>query len=468
MKAVFKKETFFSSSRKKLFAFHEQPEAFRLLTSAFPDITIKSTASSIKPTGEPVRFITKFLFLKFTFEMLHTEYEKNVLFVDEQQKGLFSSWRHEHKFYQAGWQGDQSSLLVDGIEFGHPFLFLFKPFVMHRLKKVFTSRSRITQQEVSKMLPEENKLSGKSIIVTGATGLIGKRITEILIEKGTKPVLFVRNIEKTRKLFGDKAEYALWDVSKPGEKEWKKYINNADGIIHLAGIPLFKQRWSDAFIKSAEQSRLEGTKMLVDAIANCEKRPPVFVSASAVGYYGSNPDRTVDESTQNGHDILADICVHWEKEAMRAKELGVRTAVIRIGIVLSSQSGALKEMLPLFQFGMGGVLGHPDYWFNWIHIEDIARIFVMALLNRNMNGAYNGVAPNPVQNVNFVKALGRAMHRPTLMRFPVWALKIIIGRAAEFLSGGPKASAKKVQDEGYTFFYDEVGPALENVLREGH
>jgi uncharacterized protein (TIGR01777 family) len=190
------------------------------------------------------------------------------------------------------------------------------------------------------------------------------------------------------------------------------------------------------------------------------------VSASAVGFYGADPDRTVDESTGSGKDLLADICIKWENEAMRAEEFGVRSSIIRIGIVLSSQSGALKEMLPLFMTGMGGILGHPDYWFNWIHIEDIARIFGMALFNKNMKGAYNGAAPNPVKNINFVKALGHVMRRPTLMRFPVWALKIIIGKAAEYLSGGPKVARTKIENEGYNFFFRELRPALENVIRE--
>ncbi|MCP4605707.1 MAG: TIGR01777 family protein [Proteobacteria bacterium] len=465
MRSQFKKASFFSVPKRELFEFHERDDAFSVLTPASENIEVQSTASTLAPSDEVVRFAVNFGPLKFRFENIHTAYEPFELFVDEQRKGLFSEWRHEHGFKEAGWEKDPASMLNDKIDYAHPLLRLFNPFVKHRLGHLFEYRHRATEREVHMGSKTNEELSKKRVVITGATGLIGKRITQILIEKGAHVIVFARNEKKVNELFGDEVTCVHWDFSEPETGDWKDHLAKADSVIHLAGTPLFKQRWNAKFKQEMEQSRVMGTRQLVEAIIESDRKPNSFVSASALGIYGTDPQRTVDESASPTDDLLARICINWENEAKRLETQGVRTVQMRIGIVLSTESGALKELLPLFRTGMGGTMGHAHRFINWIHLEDVARISVMALLNDEMRGPYNAVAPRPVENAEFAKAIARVLRRPNLMKYPPSLLKIIIGEAGEYASGGPRALSDRIQQTGYAFFFDELDSALSNLIR---
>jgi uncharacterized protein (TIGR01777 family) len=464
MRSRFVKESFFSVPKQELFSFHEREDAFSLLTPAWHNIDVLSTASTLEPSEEVVRFVAKMFPFRFKFGMIHTDYQPPDMFADEQKEGLFSSWRHEHMFIEAGWEHDPASMLSDQIEYSHPLLPSFNIFVQQRLRKIFEYRHDVTCQELESSSRKSSEIWPEKVIITGATGLIGGRITEILLEKGVGVIAFVRDREKARKMFGDKVTYAEWDFKAPERGDWKEYIGQAGAVIHLAGTPLFKQRWTPAFKREMEESRTQGTRQLVQAIQASQHRPESFISASAVGIYGGDPDLTAGEETPAADDLLARICVGWEEEARQLDNDGVRTLQMRIGIVLSSISGAVKELLPVFWTGMGGVMGRPEPWINWIHLEDVARIFVMALANREMQGPYNISAPNPVRNQEFCKTLARVLGRPSLMQYPVPVVKLMIGEAGEYSSGGARAVADRVLSSGYTYFYDKLEPAIRNVL----
>jgi hypothetical protein len=464
MRARFKRECFFSVSKKDLFGFHERDDAFSLLTPASANIEVESTASTLAPSDDVVRFAVKFGPLRFRFENVHTLYQPSDLFVDEQKKGLFTHWRHEHRFREGDWDQDPASLLTDEIEYGHPLLPFFNLFVRHRLGKLFEYRHCATAKEVHKSQGSESSKAGERAVVTGATGLIGRRIVQVLVERGSRVIALARNVEKARKLLGDRVTCVHWDFSRPDEGDWKRHLCEAEGVIHLAGTPLFQRRWNPAFKREMEESRTLGTRQLVDAITSSEKKPRVFVSASALGYYGGDPDKVVDETAPPAEDLLARICVHWEDEAAKLDAHGVRTVQMRIGIVLSKESGALKELLPLFRIGVGGTMGDPHYYINWIHLEDVARMFTMALGNQEMRGAYNAAGPSPVTNAEFARAIARALGRPSWMRYPVPVLKVIIGEAGEYASGGPRVEVAKIQDAGYRFFFSDLDQALTNEL----
>ncbi len=464
MKTMFKKESFFSVPKRELFEFHERDDAFSLLTPATANIEVESVASTLAPSDDVVKFAAGFGPLKFRFENIHTEYEPYEFFVDEQQKGLFTEWRHEHRFVEAGWDRDPTSMLIDEISYAHPLLPAFNPFVRHRLGKLFEYRHLATSREVH-MRPESRKeTERKNVVVTGATGLIGKRIVQILLEKGIHVVAFVRSVDRASKLLGDDVTCVHWDFNSPEDGDWKSHLVEADGVIHLAGTPLFKKRWNPAFKQEMEKSRTLGTRQLVDAIVASDKKPSVFVSASALGYYGTESDRVVDENSEPADDLLARICVNWESEAEKLVDHDVRAVQMRIGIVLSTESGALKELLPLFKLGMGGTMGDPNPFINWIHIEDVARMFTTALFNDEMRGPYNAAGPNPVTNADFARAIARKLKRPALMRFPTPVLKAIIGESGEYASGGPKARVSRIQDAGYRFFFNDLEEALGNLL----
>ncbi len=464
MKSKFRKQSVFAVSGRELFEFHERDDAFSLLTPASENVEVESTASTLAPSDDVVRFTVRFGPIRFGFENVHTVYEPYDLFVDEQRKGLFSSWRHEHHFTEAGWDRDPSSMLTDEITYSHPLLLLFNLFVKRRLGRLFEYRHRVTAEELGAKRAR-NTAPGGNIIVTGATGLIGGKIARILNGRGYNVIAFARDPEKARKLLGEEVTCVRWDFTRPEETNWKRHLPEANGIIHLAGTPLFKKRWTAEFKREMEESRVLGTRQLADAIIESGKRPRVFVSASALGYYGSDPEREVDETAPPTGDLLARICVNWENEARRLDGHGVRTVQIRIGIVLSTESGALKELLPVFRMGIGGTMGDPRPFMNWIHIEDLAGIFVMALGNENMRGPYNAAAPNPVTNAAFAREIARTLRRPALIRFPVPLLRVIIGEAADYASGGPRVDARKIREAGYRFFFPELGPALENLLK---
>jgi uncharacterized protein (TIGR01777 family) len=464
MRSRFKRDLFASVSKQELFEFHEREDAFPLLTPASANIVVETTASTLAPSDDVVRFAVKFGPLRFWFENVHTVYQPFDLFVDEQKRGLFSEWRHEHRFREAAWMEDPASMLTDEIVYGHPLLPFFDLFVRHRLGMLFEYRHRVTAREVHGGRESESGRAGERVVVTGATGLIGRRIVQILLEKGSRVTALARSPEKARKLLGHGVTCVSWDFSRPEDGDWKRHLCEADGVIHLAGTPLFEERWNAEFKRKMEESRTLGTRQLVDAIVASEKRPRVFVSASALGYYGPDPERTVDETDPPSDDLLARICVNWESEARKLDEHGVRTVQMRIGIVLSKESGALKELLPLFRVGMGGIMGDPHHYINWIHLEDCARMFTMALANPEMRGPYNAAGPSPVTNAEFARGIARVLGRPAWMRYPVAVVKMIIGEAGEYASGGPRVKVAKIQEAGYRFFFDDLDQALASEL----
>lgn len=463
MKFVFQRDTVYSVPAQTLFEFHERPDAFRVLSPEFMQVDVVNTATTLKPSDEIVRFNTNMLGVRFPFAMVHTVYDPPERFVDVQLRGFFSTWKHDHLLIQGGWPGAPATMLRDRIEYFHPLLLAGNPLVRGRLNKLFEFRHEVTGRELAEAARGATA-EPKTIVITGATGLIGARLAEILLEQGHRVVLWVRNVEKAKKELGERAEYVHWDFSDKDDTSWKASLGEADVVVHLAGTPLFGQRWSPAFKVEMEESRTLSTREIVEAIRESEHKPEAFVTASAVGFYGKTPDRYVDETNEPGVDLLADICRKWEKEARVLEDEGVRTVQVRIGVVLSPKSGALAEMLLPFKLGGGGVFGQGHPWINWIHLEDVTRIFQMAIFDSAVQGPINAVAPHPVTNKAFAHTLAHVLNRPCLMVYPTAILKLIIGEAGEYASGGPRVSADLVRKQGYQFFFSELEPAMRNLL----
>ncbi|MDQ6826728.1 MAG: TIGR01777 family oxidoreductase [Candidatus Eremiobacteraeota bacterium] len=234
-----------------------------------------------------------------------------------------------------------------------------------------------------------------------------------------------------------------------------------DAIVNLAGEPV-AQRWSHEVKQKIEASRTSLPREMMDALATHEARPSTYVSASAIGFYGSSETTTFTEESLAGDDFLARVCVRWEEQAYRARELGMRVACIRTGLVLGKDGGALKTILPPFKAGLGGKLASGKQWHSWIHIDDVVGIYLLALDREQ--GALNATAPNPVRNSEFTKVIARVLHRPAFVPVPAAAIKAVLGEAAPVVTEGQRVLPRRVLAEGFVFRYPHLEGALQAVL----
>lgn len=302
----------------------------------------------------------------------------------------------------------------------------------------------------------------KRIVITGATGLIGKKLVKVLLTRGDKVIVFSRNKDKAKSIIPGAEDYIEWDYNKP--EQWQANLENIDAVIHLAGINLFSKRWDDDFKNAVLESRKVSTKNLAEAINKCNKKPKVFISASGIGYYGDCGDHLLREESPAGNDFLADVCKIWENEARKVEKSGVRSVQIRTGLVLSTEDGALKQMLPPFKFFIGGPLGNGKQWTSWLHIDDIVGIYMHALDNNKLSQAVNAASPNPVRMKEFANILGNVLHRPSLFPVPKFLLKIVVGEAAEVVVASQKVSVEKLLNSGFKFKFENLNLALTDLL----
>lgn len=303
----------------------------------------------------------------------------------------------------------------------------------------------------------------KKIIITGATGLIGSKLCLALINRGDQVTIFTRNISSAQKLLGDKYSYVKWNYETPDE--WAKHFEDKDAIIHLAGANLFAKRWTVGYKKIILESREVSTRNLVSAIRSTKNNINVFVCSSAVGYYGSQSDEILIEDSKLGNDYLAQVCNVWESEAEKASKIGIRTSMLRQGIVLSDDGGALKNMLAPFRFFFGGSLGSGQQWFPWIHIDDLIEIYLFILDNAEISGAVNVVSPESVRMNEFAKTLGGILNRPSIFKVPGFVLRVLVGEAASAIVSSQRVVPKKLIEHGFKFKFEKLEAALNDLLK---
>lgn len=303
----------------------------------------------------------------------------------------------------------------------------------------------------------------KKIIVTGATGLIGRKLVASLIEKKIEVIILSRDVRKAKSMFPDVKDFVEWDYQKPDE--WKSRLENADAVIHLAGVNLFAKRWNSNFKKMIKDSREVSTKNLVEAIIHSNNKAKVFISASGIGFYGDRNNEVLTENSTSGNDFIAEVCNAWELESQQLNKANIRNVQIRTGLVLSKEDGALKQMLPAFKFFVGGPLGNGKQWTSWLHIDDIVGMYLHALDNDKISGPLNAVSSNPIRMKEFAKTLGKVIKRPSLFPVPKFMLKIIIGEAAEVVTGSQKVIPDKLIKNGYKFKFTKLEDALKDLLK---
>ena len=280
------------------------------------------------------------------------------------------------------------------------------------------------------------------IAVTGATGFVGSRLVARLVDESHEVKVLTRQVEKARKVFAASkfkpVEFVAYEPTESGE--WQAAISSCDGVVNLAGEPI-SERWSAERKKRIIDSRKVGTQKLVEAIANSAQKPAVLVSSSAIGYYGTSETAEFFETSEPvEQDFLSQVCQAWETEANKAKEMGVRTVIIRTGIVLGD-GGAIGKMITPFKLYAGGPIGSGRQWFSWIHIDDLVNLYLKALLDSSMHGVYNGTAPEPVRMKDLADTLGSVMDRPSWLPVPDFAIEALLGDGAVVVLKGQKVFA---------------------------
>lgn len=298
----------------------------------------------------------------------------------------------------------------------------------------------------------------KNILITGGSGLIGRRLTELLQQKGYG----VSHLGRTKKNEGVKT--FLWNIDR--QTIDPDAFENIDTIIHLAGAGVSDKRWTRKRKEEILESRTKSTGLLKDRLEAGSHTVRRFISASGISYYGfGGNEKEFLESDKPAEDFLAKVAVAWEDGADEIARLGLRVVKIRIGFVLSGRGGALKKMARPVKLFAGAPLGSGNQYISWIHLDDLCNLFIKAIEDASMLGAYNGVGPYAVTNRSLTKAIAKTLHRPLLLpNIPGFVLKIILGGMAEIVLNGSKVSSRKIQDAGFCFQYNILEEALENAL----
>ncbi len=291
-----------------------------------------------------------------------------------------------------------------------------------------------------------------NILITGGTGLIGTRLCQQLHQLGHELTVLSRKPETVPTFC--KAIRSL--------DEWQP-ATHFDAVINLAGESIVDKAWTEARKKVLWDSRVGVTQSLVRCIEAADEKPRVFISGSAIGYYGNTGDKTLDEGAHVGKDFGAQLCDEWEKAALASS---VRVCILRTGLVLAPSGGFLKKMLPAFKLGVGGSMGSGQQWMSWIHIDDYIAVLIELLTNPNAQGAYNMTAPQPLTNQAFTEHLAKALNRRVFFSTPAWVLQLLLGERADLLLGGQRVFPVRVTDLGYTFKYNDLDDTLQALFNQ--
>ncbi len=304
---------------------------------------------------------------------------------------------------------------------------------------------------------------GSRVLVTGVTGLVGTRVAASLLMNRCEVVALSRNPSRAQEKVAAISRAWQWTDEGPIPPV---ALQGVDAVVHLAGESVAGGRWSDERKRAIERSRVDGTHRLVDAIAAQPEgqRPHVLVSASAIGYYGDTGERAAIESDPPGDDFLAKVCASWEREAMRAEELGVRVVRLRIGLVLAREGGALEKMLPLFRMGLGGKIGSGKQFWPWVHLDDVVGLVQFAIETSDLRGALNATSPGLVRQSEFAAALARVLYRPAFLPAPAFAIKTVLGEFATEVLSSHRVIPARTREVGYPFRFPELEPALRELL----
>lgn len=448
-------------SPEETFQWHVRPGALRRLLPPWDSARVKSGSGPEERLHQGARTTIRLgvgpIGIDWEAEIAELD-EVAMYFVDRSLSGPFKSWVHRHQVAPAG---DGASALTDHIDYELPLGGLGRlfggGFTRTKLQRMFAWRHRVMLHDLDcHAAAAARGFSGKTIAITGASGLVGSSLAAFLRTGGHRVLELVRREPR--------APHEVRWSPRDGEVDHAR-LEGIDGIVHLAGESVFGLRWTADKKRRIEESRVLGTRAIVDAIGRLEKPPAAFVSASAIGWYGDRGDKKLTEDAPMGTGFLSETCAAWEAEADRVRD-DVRGVKLRLGVVLDAGGGALKSMLPAFKAGVGGKLGSGDQWFPWVALDDVIGAFHRGLFDTALRGPANLVAPGEVTNAAFTKTLGKVLGRPTILPVPEFGLKAAIGKeqAQEMLLASVRVVPEALERAGFRFRYPHLEGALMHAL----
>ena len=306
------------------------------------------------------------------------------------------------------------------------------------------------------------------LFLTGCTGFIGRELIPLLLKEGHSLIVISRQSKDKLKMIDNDSNLRIIQMNPADSSSWENEeiqtsLKSCEGIINLAGEPIAEKRWTDDHCKEITNSRLETTKNLIQNLLNLRKSPKVLINASAIGFYGSHSQTEFNEENISGNDYLANLCKEWESIATE-KPRATRLLIIRIGIVLAKDGGALGKMLPIFKAGLGGPIGDGKQWMSWIHRTDLCNLVSESVKNSSWSGVINGVAPNPIRMKEFAYSLGKVLGRPSLLAVPGPILKLILGDGARVVLEGQKVKSQELKKLKFKFIYHSINEAFKAIL----
>ena len=438
-----------------VFGWHARPGAFERLTPPWESVEIIERSGGIE---DGARTVLRMAIGPFSQRWIaeHRDYKAGVQFRDVQISGPFARWEHMHRIEP---EGSDSCVLEDQIEYALPAgalgRFLGRAFTEKKLEGLFAYRHEVTRQDIL-----SHHLGGRfmKVLVSGASGLVGSALVSFLTTGGHSVTRLVRK-----------------DASRVGEDEvgWspdagtidQAGLEGFDAVVHLAGENIASGRWTPQLKQQIRNSRVNGTRLLCEALAKCAQPPKVFIGASAIGYYGDRGEEIVTEESAAGEGFLADVCRDWEAAAAPITDGGTRTALLRIGVVLTTAGGALKKMLLPFRLGLGGVIGDGTQYMSCIALDDVTGAILHAMTHDAVSGPVNVVSPEAVTNREYTQTLGKVLGRPTIFPVPAFAARWAFGEMADaLLLASTRVEPNVLSQTGYEFRYPRLESALRHVL----